>query len=121
MFALKLIKGILISTVVFFLIFQMRFMPSHESNLHYKGYNVTIKRDNKFNIPHINGQSKLAAFYAFGYAMSEDRLFQIHMKRMIGKGRLAEIVGEKGINLDIFFREMGVGYMSKLSANRMKE
>lgn len=121
MFLLKAIKTILFAVVVLFLIFQVRFMPSYEDSLHYRGYDVTINRENSnFNIPSINGQSKLAALYGFGYATAEDRLFQIHMKRMIGKGRLAEMVGEKGIGLDIFFRELGVGHSAKITASKMK-
>lgn len=93
MFILKFIKGIFVSLVVLFFLLQMRFMPSYETKLKYRGHNVTIIRDNNFNIPSINAQSKLAALYALGYTTAEDRLFQIHMKRMVGAGRLSELVG----------------------------
>jgi penicillin amidase len=86
----------------------------------YRGNKIEIKRDFDFNIPTINGGSKLAALYGLGYVTAEDRLFQMHIKRMVGKGRLSEMVGEKGVNLDIMFRELGVGVISKEGSENMR-
>lgn len=120
MVILKLLRYLLITVVVLFILFQVKFMPSYQTQLSYRGHQINITRDHTYNIPSIRGESKLAAFYGFGYATAEDRLFQIHMKRMVGKGRVSEVVGEKGLSIDTFFRELGVGYNSRQSVERMK-
>ena len=43
--------------------------------------------------PHIYAQREEALFYGLGYAMAEDRLFQMTLKRREAQGRLAEVFG----------------------------
>ncbi len=54
---------------------------------------VRILRDS-FGVPHIFSDDDLKAAYANGYAMAEDRLFQMEILRRAGKGRLAELIGD---------------------------
>lgn len=67
---------------------------------------VRIVRD-CWSIPHIHAESDLDLFFGFGYAMAQDRLFQLDFLRRKGAGRLAEILGPEGTDLDVLARTVG--------------
>jgi penicillin amidase len=60
---------------------------------------VTIKRDN-YGVPHVYSDTVKGLFYGYGYALAEDRLYQIEMFRRTFEGRLSEVLGEKLLELD---------------------
>ena len=64
---------------------------------------VEIVRD-RWGIPHIFAGSDTDAYFALGYVHAQDRLFQLDLNRHVSQGRLAELVGEPGLNLDLLFR-----------------
>jgi penicillin amidase len=70
---------------------------------------VSIERDGK-GIPHINASNDDDLFFAFGYAMAQDRLFQLDFLRRRGAGRLSEILGGDGQGMELLRR--GTGYSS---------
>ncbi len=69
---------------------------------------ASIVRD-AYGVPHIFAQSDHDGFYAMGVAHAQDRLWQMEITRRALRGRLAEILGEPGLDTDIFFRTMGLG------------
>ena len=48
------------------------------------------------------------AMFGLGFVHAKDRLFQLHMTRMIGQGRLSELIGSEGIEIDKYIRQLGV-------------
>ncbi|MGA7784526.1 MAG: penicillin acylase family protein [Candidatus Acidiferrales bacterium] len=68
---------------------------------------VIIRRD-ALGVPHIAAQSQEDLFIAQGYVMAQDRLWQMDVVRRAAAGRLAEIVGPLGVNLDRNFRMLGL-------------
>ncbi len=54
--------------------------------------NVEIIRDT-WGIPHVYADDEAALFYGLGYAMAEDRLLQMTLKRREAVGSLAEVLG----------------------------
>ncbi len=69
---------------------------------------ATIRRD-KLGVPYIEAKNEEDLFFATGYAVASDRLWQITVMKMIMQGRLSEIIGEEGVKLDIFMRTLGAG------------
>jgi len=67
---------------------------------------ATIDRD-ALGIPHISAENDADLFFGFGYAMAQDRLFQLDYLRRRGSGRLAEVFGEDGSDLDFVGRIVG--------------
>ncbi len=61
-----------------------------------------------YGIPHIYGQSQEDVYFALGYVHAQERLFQMEMMRRVAAGRLAEILGEKLVKTDKFFRTLGL-------------
>ncbi|MEN8691653.1 MAG: penicillin acylase family protein [Desulfobacterales bacterium] len=66
---------------------------------------VEIVRD-VHGIPHIYAQSEPDLFFAMGYAMAQDRLWQMEFYRRVGTGRLAEILGKEALEADRHFRTL---------------
>jgi penicillin amidase len=67
---------------------------------------VSIER-NQWGIPSIFADSDEDLFFGFGYATAQDRLFQLDYLRRRGAGRLAEILGADGSELDLLARTVG--------------
>jgi acyl-homoserine lactone acylase PvdQ len=64
---------------------------------------VTITRDG-FGIPSVRAQSEQAMWWGAGYAVAQDRLFQLELFRRATTGRLAEILGESYLDDDLIAR-----------------
>ena len=64
---------------------------------------VEVLRD-RWGIPHIYAQNSHDLFFAQGFVVAQDRLFQIDLWRRIGCGETAELFGEEGIEGDRFAR-----------------
>src|SRR5690349_2114134 len=71
------------------------------------GNSVRIERD-EWGVPHIHAKSDEDLFFGFGYAMAQDRLFQLDFLRRKGSGRLSEILGPDGRELDYLWRLVGL-------------
>jgi len=64
---------------------------------------VEVLRDT-WGIPHIYAQNTADLFFAQGYVVAQDRMWQIEMWRRNGEGRLAEVLGEEYVTRDHFAR-----------------
>ncbi len=60
---------------------------------------VTIVRDRR-DIPHIRASNEHDLFFAEGYVLGSDRLFQLDLSRRYAYGRLAEVLGAKALPYD---------------------
>ncbi|MGH2405948.1 MAG: penicillin acylase family protein [bacterium] len=68
---------------------------------------IEILRD-QLGIPHIFAPTDAALFFGFGFAMAQDRLWQMDYLRCRAMGRLAEILGPEGLGPDIVARTVGI-------------
>ncbi|SVE23439.1 uncharacterized protein METZ01_LOCUS476293, partial [marine metagenome] len=66
---------------------------------------VEVVRD-QYGIPHIYAQNVDDLFFAQGYVMAQDRLWQLEMWRRWREGRLAEIFGPEAFDYDARTRLM---------------
>src|SRR5581483_4135787 len=73
---------------------------------------VTIARDAR-GVAHIRARTDHDLFFADGYAMASDRLFQMDMVRRFIDGRLAELLGAKLIPVDRRMRVYGVRQLAE--------
>lgn len=65
---------------------------------------VEVIRD-RWGVPHIYATTTRDLFFAQGYVVAQDRLWQLDQWRRIGEGRLAEVVGdEASVRRDTFAR-----------------
>lgn len=59
-------------------------------------------------MPHIFAANDLDLFYAAGYTLAADRLFALDMERRAAVGRLAEVLGEDGVDADV--QALAIGF-----------
>ncbi|MBU2511110.1 penicillin acylase family protein [bacterium] len=64
-----------------------------------------ITRD-QWGVAHISAESKEDAYFAYGYTIAQDRLFQMELQRRLAQGELAEIMGESLLAVDKMFRTL---------------
>lgn len=60
---------------------------------------VTIKRDGH-GVPHVYADNTYGLFYGFGYAIAQDRLYQLEMAKRSGNGSVAEVLGPNFVAVD---------------------
>lgn len=63
---------------------------------------------NRQGVPHIYAESDTDLFFGFGFAVAQDRLFQLDWLRRKGAGRLSEILGAEGLAQDLLARTVGL-------------
>lgn len=64
---------------------------------------VEVRRD-RWGVPHIYAKNTHDLFFAQGFVVAQDRLFQMEMWRRAGEGRLAEVLGPSAVDRDRFAR-----------------
>ncbi|MET0532000.1 MAG: penicillin acylase family protein [Microvirga sp.] len=67
---------------------------------------VEIIRD-KFGVPHVYANTTYDLFFGYGYALAEDRLFQMEMAKRTVNGRVAEVLGPDYVAHDTAARRLG--------------
>jgi penicillin amidase len=76
---------------------------------------VEVIRD-RWGVPHIYADSAEDLFFAQGYVHAQDRLWQMELQRRAGSGRLSEITGEATLEIDRFFRVVGLNRAAEAEA-----
>jgi plasmid maintenance system killer protein len=79
-----------------------------------------------YGIPHIYAQMDEDAYFALGYCMAQDQLFQMNILRRAARGRRAEIFGQDLVLLDsvLSLDELRVppgNRLEALSGNRQRQ
>jgi penicillin G amidase len=74
-------------------------------------------------VPHIYAQNDLDAYYVQGFLHAKFRLWQMEFQTYVASGRLCEILGDSKLDIDRYFRRMGMVYgaeqtMAKMDNNR---
>ena len=72
-----------------------------EGRVDVRGLNadVEVLRD-EWGVPHIYARNVDDLFFAQGFVVAQDRLWQMEMWRRTGEGRIAELVGPAGLPHD---------------------
>jgi penicillin G amidase len=79
---------------------------------------ATITRD-ALGIPHIQAQSAGDAYFLEGYAMAQDRLWEMDMLRRFGSGQLAEVGGAPMVEVDALTRRLRMRAIAEAQAQRL--
>ncbi|HVN56707.1 MAG TPA: penicillin acylase family protein [Bacteroidales bacterium] len=89
--------------------------PRYSGELELKGLNsgVTVYRDER-GVPHIYAKDEHDLYFAVGYVMAQERLWQMDLIRRATTGRLSEIFGKDFVNTDLFLRSLDMTNKSKL-------
>ncbi len=90
-------------------------LPQYKGELSVKGLSspVTVFRDER-GMPHIYAENEHDLYYAVGYIMSQERLWQMDLIRRATSGRLSEIFGADYVQTDLFLRSLAIPEKSKM-------
>jgi penicillin G amidase len=123
---MKLLKRILIGLLILIVVFLISVYlylqstkPTLSGELTLTGLTseVEIIFDD-YGVPHIYAKNEEDAYFALGYVHAQDRLFQMEMLRRAAGGRLSEILGPELINVDKFFRTLGLNHFARDHAQK---
>lgn len=64
---------------------------------------VTVYRD-RYGTPHVFAESNRGVYFGYGYAVAQDRLFQMEMLKRTAKGTVSAVLGPDYLELDIKLR-----------------
>ncbi len=109
---------IAIGTLIFGYWYAGRPVPSYEGEQSLPGLaDRVVTTFDEYGIPHIQAKNRLDAFRALGYLMASERLFQMELLRRLGTGRMAEVLGRRGLKSDVFFHTSGIVLHAEKSAD----
>jgi penicillin G amidase len=103
-------------------LYARRATPKHDGVLSLPGVRaeVRVERD-AHGIPTIKAATLRDAVYALGVVHAQDRLWQLETHRRIGSGRMAEAVGEGGVETDRFLRVLGIKRAAQAQWARLQQ
>ncbi len=79
--------------------------PSPSGEVLFPYVNARVVRD-EWGVPHVTAGSIPEAYYGLGFAMGQDRLWQIDLFRRTAYGTLAELLGPAGLEQDRIARTL---------------
>ena len=82
------------------------------------GAAVEIQRD-ACGVPHIFAETEPDLFVGYGYAMAQDRLFQMDYLRRQALGRLSEVLGPEAYDDDLLARTVGLHRIAEEETARL--
>jgi len=90
-------------------------LPRYSGEISLKGLgsDVTVFRDER-GMPHIYASNENDLYFATGYVMAQERLWQMDLIRRATTGRLSEIFGEDYVQTDLFLRSLDMTTKSKM-------
>jgi len=97
-------------------------LPKTAGTLVLKGLHAPVEviRD-RWAVPHLYAEKAEDLFFAQGFVHAQDRLWQMEFQRRLGHGRLAEVVGPRGLDADRFTRILGFGRAAQASLATMDD
>ncbi len=97
--------------VIAFVSFQIFFrlaVPSYSGSLDVPGLKQLVEvRTDDHGIPHILARNDDDLFFAQGYITARERMFQMDLTRLAGRGELCTLFGEKTLETDCYFKTLG--------------
>lgn len=82
--------------------------------------NASIFFDER-RVPHIFADNDYDLYFAQGYVVARDRLFQLELQTLDASGRLAEKIGERALGRDRTTRRRGMPYGAEKALEMMKQ
>jgi penicillin amidase len=107
---IALIAGLILVTGI-----KRSALPRYAGEIRLEGLSseVTVFRDGR-GMPHIYAANEHDLYFAVGYIMAQERLWQMDLIRRATTGRLSEILGKDYVQTDLFLRSLDMTTKSKM-------
>ncbi|MEI6186150.1 MAG: penicillin acylase family protein [Dehalococcoidia bacterium] len=103
-----LLALILVSVAAFQVFFRLP-QPSYSGTISMEGLKAPVEvRTDDHGIPHIFAQNEDDLFFAQGFITARDRMFQMDIIRLAGRGELSLLFGDKMVEKDKYFKTLGI-------------
>jgi penicillin G amidase len=97
----------LVSVTAFQVFFRLP-QPSYAGNINIDGLKSPVEvRTDDYGIPHIFAQNEDDLFFTQGYLTARERMFQMDLTRLAGRGELSLLLGESMVKTDKYFKTLG--------------
>ncbi|CAD8144589.1 unnamed protein product [Paramecium pentaurelia] len=121
----KIIISTIIIVILSSFVFIYQSIPEYQGEWSSKHIDNDVKifRDKTFGIPHIHAKTLKEGYYGLGFVHAQDRLWQLHLRRMSSQGRLSEIFGyrQEILNIDKYIRNLGYLESCKRIVEKLSE
>ncbi len=103
-----------------FEIFFRMAVPSYTGTLTVEGLTSKVEvRTDEYGIPHIFAENDRDLFFAQGYVTARERMFQMEITRLAGRGELSSLFGETTVEKDKFLKTIGFFRLAKTGYRAM--
>jgi penicillin amidase len=112
---LVLVAVVVLAGLVFINGIKKSALPKYNGEMTLSGLSadVTVYRDER-GMPHIYASTEHDLYFAVGYVMGQERLWQMDLLRRATKGTLSEVMGDVVIETDKLFRAVNMSAKSKV-------
>ncbi len=94
-YALIILVGLAILLVTATRVFFRLPLPDYEGTVELEGLASDVQvRFDPYGVPHIFAENDEDLFFAQGYITARERMFQMDMTRLAGRGELSSLFGE---------------------------
>lgn len=95
-------------------------VPDYTGRVALAGLPGTVQvRTDRYGIPHIFAKDERSLFFAQGYITARERMFQMEITRLAGRGELSRLFGEVTLAKDRFLKTVGFHRVSAASYRAM--
>ncbi|MGY5351558.1 penicillin acylase family protein [Wenyingzhuangia sp. IMCC45533] len=102
------IASLIVLGVLFVFMYLQHNKPSYSGSVEFEEISGVEVYYDSIGVPHIFANTERKALTALGYLHAKERLWQMELLRRIASGRLAEILGEDLVDVDVFFSSLGI-------------
>jgi penicillin amidase len=105
--AIAIVALVIIAFVSFQIFFRLA-VPSYTGTVDIPGLKQAVEvRTDDHGIPHILAKNDEDLFFAQGYITARERMFQMDLTRLAGRGELSTLFGEKTLETDRYLKTLG--------------
>jgi penicillin amidase len=114
-FSMKIIKVLAVVLIiliaglyVFYQAFFRSAVPPYSGSIVLSGLSAPVEvRTDDYGVPHLFAENEHDLFLAQGYITARERMFQMDMTRLAGRGELSSLFGEATLDTDKYLKTLG--------------
>ncbi len=99
---------LIVSVYAFYQIFFRSAVPGYSGTIELAGLSAPVEvRVDDYGVPHLFAANEHDLFFAQGYVTARERMFQMDMTRLAGRGELSTLFGEATLDTDKYLKTLG--------------
>jgi penicillin G amidase len=111
----------IVGYTAFELFFRMA-VPGYTGSIAIDGLHSPVEvRTDEYGVPHLFAENADDLFFAQGYITARERLFQMEITRLAGRGELSSLFGEQALPRDKFLKTVGFHRLAAEGYRAMSE